>query len=78
MKTTKKIYSTKSDSTNKAYIVQLKNNRYAALKPLRNKFMRLEKTLKSSSQTELKEYILIRIHTNDANNSNDSNNKWKK
>ena len=34
----KKICHTKNDSANKAYIVQLKNNRYATLKPLRNKF----------------------------------------
>ena len=34
----KKVCHTKNDSTNKAYIVQLKNNRYATLKPLRNKF----------------------------------------
>ena len=26
----------KNDSTNKTYIVQLKNNRYPALKPLKN------------------------------------------
>ena len=37
MKKTKKIYHTKNDSINKAYIVQSKNNRYAALKPT-NKF----------------------------------------
>ena len=39
----KKIYHTKNDSTNKAYIVQLKNNRCAALKPLKNKSTRLQK-----------------------------------
>ena len=60
-------YHTKSYSANKAYIVQLKNNRYAALKPLKNKFMRLEKMLKTFSHKELKEYILNRIRTNDAN-----------
>ena len=43
----KKIYHSKIDSTNKAHIVQLKNNRYDALKPLKNKFTRLEKMLKS-------------------------------
>ena len=51
----KKIYHRKNDSANKAYIVQLKNNRYATLKPLRNKFMWLEKILKSFSHKELKE-----------------------
>ena len=35
----KKIYHRKNGSAKKAYIVQSKNNRYAALKPLRNKFM---------------------------------------
>ena len=39
----KKIYHTKNDSTNKAHIVQLKNNRYDALKPLKNKSTRLQK-----------------------------------
>ena len=34
----KKIYHSKNDSTNKAHIVQLKNNRHSALKPLKNKF----------------------------------------
>ena len=64
MKSTK-TYHTNNNSANKAYIVQLKNNRYAALKPLRNKFTRLEKMLKSFSHKELKEYILNRIHIND-------------
>ena len=48
-------YTIENDSTNKACIVQLKNNRYAALKPFKNKFMRLEKMLKSFSHKELKE-----------------------
>ena len=39
----KKIYTTKNDSANKGDIVQLKNNIYAALRSLKNKFMRLEK-----------------------------------
>ena len=48
----------------------MKNNRYAALKPLKNEFMQLEKMLKSFSHKELKEYILNHIHTNDSNDSN--------
>ena len=63
----KKIYHTKNDSTNKAHIVQLKHNRYAALKSPKNKLMGLEKMLTSFSHTELKEYIFNRIHTNDLN-----------
>ena len=43
------------------------------MKPLRNKFMRLEKMLKSFSYKELKEYILNCIHTNDSSDSNDTN-----
>ena len=49
IKTIKNIYDAKNDSTNKAYIVQLKNNGYAALNPPKNKFMRLDKMLKSFS-----------------------------
>ena len=58
----------------------MKNNRYAALKPIKNKFMSLEKMLKSFSDKELKKCILNCIHinntdnTNDANNTNNSNN----
>ena len=51
----------------------IKNNRYAVLKPLKNKFMRLDKILKSFSDKELKEYILNRIYTNGLNDLNDRN-----
>ena len=68
----KKICHTKNDSTNKAWIVQLKNNRYASIKPLKNKFMRLEKMLKSFSHKELKEYILNCIISNDLNDINNT------
>ena len=67
----KKTYTTKNDSTNKGCTIQLKNNRYAALKPFKNKFMRLEKMLKSFSHKELKEYILSHINSNDSNASNE-------
>ena len=43
------------------------------MKPLKNKFMRLEKILKSFSDKELKEYILNRIYTNGLNDLNDTN-----
>ena len=52
-----KIYTSKNDTTNKAYIVKLKNNRYAAIKPLKNKYTLLDEILKCFSQTELKEYV---------------------
>ena len=68
-----KIYTTKDDSTNKAHIVQLKNNRYAGLKPFKNKLMWLEIMLKSFSRNELKEHIWNHIYKKDSNDSNDSN-----
>ena len=37
------------------------------MKPFKNKFMRLENMSKSFSHKELKECILNRIRTNDAN-----------
>ena len=67
----KKIYHSKNDTTNEAHIIQLTNNRYAALKPPKNKFMRLDKMLKSFSHKELKEYILSHINSNDSNASNE-------
>ena len=69
----KKIYHTKYDSTNQVHIVQLKNNRYAAIKPLKNKFTQLEKILKYFSHKEIKEYILYHIHINNSIDSNDIN-----
>ena len=54
----KRIYTTKSNSANKAFIVQLKNNRYAALKSLKNKFINLDTMLTSFSHKELREHAL--------------------
>ena len=52
------IYLPKNNSTNKAQIVKLKDNRYVAIKPLKNKFIKLNKILESFSHTVLREYIL--------------------
>ena len=50
MKITKKdIYITKNNSDNQAQIVKLKNDRHAALNPLKNKFIKLNKMLTSFS-----------------------------
>ena len=54
----KKKCTSKSDTTNKACIVQLKNNRYVAMKPLKNTFTQLNIILKSFSIMELKDYVL--------------------
>ena len=51
----------------------MKNNRYAAIKPLKNKFKQIEKILKSFSHKEIKEHILNHIHINNSNDSNDIN-----
>ena len=44
----KKVYIiTTNNSANKAQIVQLKDNRYAALKPVKSKFIKLDRILTS-------------------------------
>ena len=70
----KKLYHSKNDSTNKTHIAQLKSNRYAGLKPPKNKFMQLEKMLKSFLHKEIKDHILNHIHRNDSNDTKDTNN----
>ena len=54
----------KNNSTNKAHIVKLNNYKYAAIKPLKNKFIKLTKILESFSHLELREYILQNIFKN--------------
>ena len=66
--TNKNIYTTKNNSTNKAQIVKLKNNRYAAFKPLKNKFIKLDKILAPFSQIELREHMLQNILKNKLEN----------
>ena len=67
----KRIYTTKSNSANKAFIVQLKNNRYAALKSLKNKFINLDTMLTSFSHKELRERALNYILKNKINDVDD-------
>ena len=52
------VYTSNSNSTNKAQIVKLKDDRYAAIKPLKNKFIKLNKILEYFSHAELREHIL--------------------
>ena len=66
----KKIYTTRNNSADKAKIIHLKYNIYAAIKPLKNKFMKLDKILKSFSNKELREHILNSINSNDSHISN--------
>ena len=58
------VYTSNSNSTNKAQIVKLKDDRYAAIKPLKNKFIKLNKILESFSHAELREHILQNILKN--------------
>ena len=51
-------------STSKAQIVKLKDNRYAAVKPLKNKFIKLNKILESFSHLELREHMWQNILKN--------------
>ena len=60
----KKYYAPKNNGTNKAQIVKLKNDRYAAIKPIKNKFIKLDKLLASFSHIELKEHMLQNILKN--------------
>ena len=43
------IYKPNNISGNKAEIVEIENHGYAAIKPLQDKFIKLNKSLKSSS-----------------------------
>ena len=59
-----RIYTSRNNSTIKAQIVKLQNNnRYAALKPFKNKFVKLDEILRSFSEKGLKEYLINRIAT---------------
>ena len=45
----KRLFSSRNNSANKAQIVKLKKDRYAAIKALKNKFIKLDKLLPSFS-----------------------------
>ena len=51
------VYMTKNNSNNKAQIVKIDNNRNAAIKPFKKKFVKLDELLKSFSHLELKEFM---------------------
>ena len=58
------IYKPNNNSANKAQIVKIENDGYAAIKPLKDKFIKLHKLLKSFSHLELREHILQNILKN--------------
>ena len=49
-------YMSNNNSINKAKIAKINNHRYAAIKPLKNKFVKLNKILESFSHIELREH----------------------
>ena len=57
-------YLPKNSSTYKAQIVKINNNRYTAVKSLKNKFIKLDTLLESFSHLELKEHIIQNILKN--------------
>ena len=58
-------YLRKTSSTYKAQIVKINNNRYAAVKPLKDKFIKLDKLLESFSHLELRGRIIQNILKNE-------------
>ena len=58
------IYKPNNNSANKAQIVKIENDGYAAIKPLKDKFIKLNELLKSFSHLELREHILQNILKN--------------
>ena len=54
-------YSPKSISINKAQIVKISNSIYAAVKPLKNKFIKLNGLLELFSHLELREHIIQNV-----------------
>ena len=63
------LYRSKNNSTNKAQIVKLKDNRYAAIKPCKNKFIKQNNLLESFSHIELREHIIQNILKNKIENN---------
>ena len=58
------IYKPNNISVNKARIVKIDDDRYATIKPLKDKFIKLNELLNSFSHLELGEYILQNILKN--------------
>ena len=57
------VYSPSNTTSNKAVIVELKNNRYAALKPIKNKYVKLKEIVRSFSYKEISDIIMKNIIT---------------
>ena len=55
------IYDSISNSYTKVKIVKINNNRYAGIKPIKNKYIKLKELLQSFTHKELKAYIMNKI-----------------
>ena len=52
------IYYSNNDSINKAYIVKISKDKYAAIKPATNNLIKIKQLIKKLSQAELKELFI--------------------
>ena len=51
------IYTSSNNSTNTGNIVRINNHRYAAIKPIKNKSIKLNELIQSHSHHELRDYL---------------------
>ena len=61
------IYSPSNTSNNKVLIVQLEDNIYATLKPIKNKYISLKEILQCFSHKEMSDMIVQKIIIDDIN-----------
>ena len=57
------VYSPSNTTDNKAVIIKLKNKRYAALKSIKNKYIKFKEILRSFSHKEISDIIKKKIIT---------------
>ena len=57
------VYSPSNTNNNEAVIIKLKNNRYATLKPIKNKYIKLKEILQSFTHKEISDFIKKKIIT---------------
>ena len=55
------LYNSRNISNNRAKIVKLKNNRYATIKPITNKYIKLNEILRLFSQKQISDIMKQKI-----------------
>ena len=55
------IYESINDSNTKVKILKINDNRYAGIKPIKDKYIKLKEILRLFTHEELKEYIMNKI-----------------